>query len=169
MRAPLAALLLLILASAEAMSQDGKKKDDAPRTERKAIKTDFTRLEYLGLKARSFVVQITDQPTPAGDSRLQGRIIYELEFEKDVVNYDLDALQKIMAPQSKRLRHLFFDEGNVAINSYFQEKYSYGIMGEVSGVKGEAFRVIVEFNSHPPEIINAIRQHGVKLVVRPGN
>ena len=42
-----------------------------------------------------------------------------------------------------KLRHVFFDQDNVAING--MATFGYLIHGEISGVKGDVIRVIVEF------------------------
>ena len=54
----------------------------------------------------------------------------------------------------------FIDDDNVAINAY--RVYEHRVFGEVSGVKGEAFRILVEFVVEPDVPV----QRATKLVVR---
>jgi hypothetical protein len=160
MRAKIAALLVVALAANTASSQPTKPKEQLPAPVPRLIKTDFAYFEYLGLRHKSFSLDFFPQKTPNKGTILIGRITYLLEFDKNVTNYDLDNLRATLAPQNLRLRHIFFDDDNVAINAY--RVYEHRVFGEVSGVKGEAFRILVEFVVEPDVPV----QRGTKLVVR---
>ena len=172
MRMTLSGLLVLLLAANAAMSQGIKKKETSPPTRRAEVKADFSNLENRwGLKLKSFTVDSLDPSapeSPEGNILPQGRFTYVLEFQRDVVNYEFDALQKAFSEPLKRLRHVFLDEENIAINAIVS--YDLRFQGEVSGVKGEVFRITIDFG-HDRETLKVdprgIRQ-AKKLVVRPG-
>ncbi|MBM3995073.1 MAG: hypothetical protein FJ303_13105 [Planctomycetes bacterium] len=125
-------------------------------------KTDFSFFASWGLKLKSLSLEFADKDFPDGRSITVGKLTYVLEFDRTVELYDLDYLQRQFAPQTFRLRHLFFDKDNVAINA--NRLFEYKLQGDVSGVKGEGFRVIVEFVVDPQASVLQAK----KLVVRAG-
>jgi hypothetical protein len=149
----LAGLLIVCLASTLALSQEPPK-GAPPPTIPFAIVDDLSYFDNVwGLKKRDFAAELW-QPSERkliGNRILTaGRFVYVLEFSKDIQNYDLDALQKVFFFPEGRVRHVFFDQDNVAING--MATYGYLVQGEVSGVKGDVVRVIVEFG-HDLEIM----------------
>jgi hypothetical protein len=59
------------------------------------------------------------------------------------------------------VRHIFLDQDQIAINPFVV--FSYRIQGEISGVKGEAIRMVVDIE-YDAEIMLL---NAKKLVVRP--
>jgi hypothetical protein len=156
MRAILAGLLAVFLAANGALGQDVQKKS-VP------IKADFSFFEdNWGLRVKAFALEQVQQKTPAGDTIVIGRITYVLEFEKDAISYDLDAIQNLFADKNRPMRHIFFDKDQIAIEPFFTHRYL--IQGEISGVKGEAFRIIVDIVPDAETTLKLAK----KLVVRPG-
>lgn len=161
MRAKLAGVFLACAASVLAVSslpagQEDKKKSEGlpppqlpqpPQPMPIALEDDLSYFENVwGLKKRFFGAELW----PVADRKLlgnrilgAGRFAYVLEFTRDIHNYDLEALQKVLFLPDGKLRHVFFDADNIAINS--MATFGYQIHGEVSGVKGDVIRVIVEF------------------------
>jgi hypothetical protein len=155
MRALLAGLLLMFLAATAAQGQDAPRKS-VP------IKADFSFFEdNWGLRVKSFSLDLFQVKTKTGDAMVLGRIIYVLEFEKDVINQDLETIQGIFVDKGRRVRHVFFDQEHIAINPFVV--LPYRIQGEISGVKGEAFRILVDMEFDAEAIILPAK----KLVVRP--
>src|SRR4029078_3896801 len=76
-----------------------------------------------------------------------GRIIYVLEFQHDVPYLQLEPLKRNMAPEMRKMRHLFVDHEGVALNG--GRFLDYKLQGEVSGRGGESFRVVAEFLDDP--------------------
>ena len=115
-----------------------------------------------GMKVKSTTLDFLDQKMPDGSMRSVARISYTLEFGRDIVNYDLDELQRTVVfrkdGEERKIRHIFFDEDNVA----FFVQYAYQFLdGDVSGVKGESFRIILELR---PDVVQASK----RIVARPG-
>ena len=158
MRATFAALLITFLAAHSALCQDSPQPQSRPAL----VKADLSYFINSGLKLKSFTLEFAEQRAMDGTIVPVGRISYVLEFDRDVANYDLEALQKNLAPQNRRLHHIFFDDENVAINA--GQVYDHRLFGEVSGIAGEAVRVVVEFLVDPKAPVQQAR----KLVVRPG-
>jgi hypothetical protein len=128
------------------------------------FKPDLTYFESVwGLKVKSFSAEVLDQKLPDGGVRAVGRIVYTLEFGMDIANYDLDEFQRLLIfrkdGEERKIRHIFFDDDNVAF--YVQYNYQF-LEGDVSGVKGESFRIIVEMR---PDALQQAR----RMVVRPGS
>ena len=153
MRTKLAGLCILCLASAFAVSQEPQKKGEQlpppvpPPPIPIALEDDLSYFENVwGLKKKYFeAVLWPDSEKKLLGNRVvtAGRFVYWLEFTRDIQNYDLDSLQRILYLPDARIRHVFFDQDNVAING--MATFGYLIHGEVSGVKGDVIRVIVEF------------------------
>lgn len=135
-----------------------------PQSKLVTLKGDFTYFEKTwGLKVKGLSAEVVELKQPDGGIRLLGTITYLLEFGHDIDGYDLDELQRTVVHRKdgevRKIRHLFFDENDVA----FETQYHYrSLVGDVSGVKGEAFQVTVDFNER------AIR-YTKKLVVRTGS
>jgi hypothetical protein len=153
MRAKLAGLLIVCAASTLALSQEPQK-GAPPPTIPIAIDDDLSYYENVwGLKKKLFAAELW----PPSERKLinnrilsAGRFVYVLEFSKDIQNYDLEALQKLLFLPDGKIRHVFFDPDNVAING--MATFGYLIHGEISGVKGDVIRVIVEFG-HDLEVM----------------
>jgi hypothetical protein len=153
------ALLVLMLSSNAATSQPAKKGEPVPPPAGQ-IKTDFTYFEYWCLSLKSYSLDVVEQKLPDGRIINLARLTYVLEFQNDVPFLQLEPLQRNMRPDYKKLRHLFFDHENVALNG--GQFLSYQLQGEVSGKIGESFRVTAEFLDDPrASILNT-----KKLVVR---
>ena len=155
MRASLAGLLVVFLSANGALGQDAQKKS-VP------IKADFSFFEdNWGLKAKAFSLELAQVKSKTGEEMVFGRISYVLEFDKDVINQDLETIQGIFGDKSRRVRHVFFDQDHIATNPFMA--LPYRIQGEISGVRGEAFRIIVDMEFDAEAIILPAK----KLVVRP--
>jgi len=155
MRAILAGLLVVFLSANGALGQDVQKRS-VP------IKSDFSFFEdNWGLKAKAFSLELLQVKSKTGDAIVLGRITYLLEFDKDVINQDLETIQSIFVDKGRRVRHIFFDQDHIAINPFVV--LPYRIQGEISGVRGEAFRIIVDMEFDAEAIILPAK----KLVVRP--
>jgi hypothetical protein len=155
MRAILAGLLLLFLTANWGLGQDAPKKSVA-------IKADFSFYEdNWGLRVKTFSLDLVQVKTKTGDPIVIGRITYLLEFDKDVINQDLESIQAIFVDKGRRVRHIFLDQDHIAINPFVV--LPYRIQGEISGVRGEAFRIIVDMEFDAEAIILPAK----KLVVRP--
>jgi hypothetical protein len=135
-----------------------------------AIQSDLSYLENAwGMKKLAFTAELfrPEDRKPIGKVVPMGRITYTMAFDRDIRNYDLDALHRLFTPQEGKLRHLFFDANNIAINSIVP--IGYLIQGELSGVKGDAVRVTIDFG-HDMEILRN-DPRGIdmarKLAVRP--
>jgi hypothetical protein len=161
MRANIAALILLPLIVNATLGQAADNKP-RPVPQPPKMKADFSSFEQWGLQKKSYSIEFAEQVAPDGGLILLCRINYVLEFEKDVQFYDLENLKLVFFPPNRKIRHIFFGEDNVAINAY--RIYEHKLFGEVSGVRGEAFRIVVEF------VVDADTpvQRATKLVVRPG-
>jgi len=161
MRVIFACLVFLSMAAEAALCQSPQSKGDLPPWRSVAVNVDTTYFGYRHMKLKSLSLQFADPPLTAPGAPVLGRLVYLLEFERDIWDYDLDSLQKEFIPMNKRLRHIFFDGDNVALNPF--RIYDYRIQGEISGIKGEAFRVSVEFPLEPSILVSDIK----KLVIRP--
>src|SRR5947208_1390478 len=126
MRAMWLGVLIIFMTAAQATGQDGA-----------GFKPDFSYFQSVwGLKVKSFSADVVDQKMPDGSLRSVGRIVYTLEFGRDIVNYELDEFQRVLIfrkdGEERKIRHIFFDEENVA----FYVQYNYqSLEGDVSGVK----------------------------------
>jgi len=130
---------------------------------RAAIDADLSYWENAwGFKKKSVSVELTENADLA-------RVVYVIEFGKDVRNYDLDALQKLFFVPGVQVRHVFFDEDNIAINAVVPTGYL--IQGDISGVTGDALRVTIEFRVDPRIFDRDPRglQNAKKLAIRPIN
>jgi hypothetical protein len=156
MRITFGALLVVFLASSGTMGQDAQRQGEFAQAKNGAIIGDFSYYEKVwGIKTVSFKVD--------GGSGLPAKITYVVEFGKDIIGYDLDELQRTMVfrkdGEERKIRHLIFDENEVA----FFVQYNYRLLvGDVSGVKGERFIVTVDI---PPEVMPFVK----KFVARPGS
>jgi len=157
MRATLAGLLILCLASTVALSQQPEKIAPPPPALPPIpflIVDDLSYFENVwGLKKKDFAAEAwPDSQRKLINNRIltAGRFAYVLEFSKDIHNYDLDTLRNYLFFPEGKIRHVFFDADNVAINAMVT--HAYLVQGEVSGVKGDVIRVFVEFG-HDIEIL----------------
>jgi hypothetical protein len=173
MRASLAGLLIVCLASTLALSQEPQKGDPPPPPIPFPIPDDLSYFENVwGLKKKDFAAEAWhDSQRKLVNNRIltAGRFVYVLEFTRDIHNYDLDTLKAFLFFPDNKIRHVFFDADNVAINSMVT--YGYLVQGEVSGVKGDSLRVVVDFG-HDLEIMKADPRGIVqarKLAARRGN
>lgn len=153
MRASLAGLLIVCAASTLALSQEpdkGTPQSPIPF----AIIDDFSYFDNVwGLKKKDFAAELwpESQRKVIGNRILPaGRFVYVLEFSKDIHNYDLDTLRSLFFFPEGKIRHVFFDADNLAING--MTTFGYQLQGELSGVKGDVVRVVVEFG-HDLEIM----------------
>jgi hypothetical protein len=135
-----------------------------------AIQSDLSYFEGAwGMKKVAFTAELfrTEDRKPIGKVVPMGRITYTLAFDRDIRNYDLDALQRLFVLTEGKLRHAFFDADNIAINSIVP--IGYLIQGEVSGVKGDAVRITIDFG-HDMEVMRT-DPRGIdrarKFTVRP--
>ncbi|MBI1832264.1 MAG: hypothetical protein HYR84_12545 [Planctomycetes bacterium] len=162
MHALFAILLAGVAAAASVQAEAPTSRTESAQAGAGLSKTDFSYFASWGLKLKSLSLEFADKDLPDGRAITIGKLIYVLEFDKDVVLYDLDALQRQLSPQTLKLRHLFFDKDNVAINA--NRIYEHKLQGDVSGVKGEGFRIIVDFVVDPQASVLQAK----KLVVRAG-
>ena len=151
-----AALISTLLTAGSALSQEAQ-----PKAITATLDLSYYQNAW-GLKVKSSTVDFLDQKLPDGSMRSVARISYTLEFGRDIVNYDLDELQRTLVfrrdGEERKVRHIFFDEDNVA----FFVQYAYQFLdGDVSGVQGESFRIILELR---PDVV----QLSKRIVARPG-
>jgi PDZ domain len=146
MRATFFGVLIVFVTANWAESQDSKKGNGAPQPTH-AVYPDFSYFEKsLGLCLKSFDIEVSKQKIIRHGKQfqeLQGRITYVLEFDRDAQKYNFNELQKAFVDPKKKVEHLFFDKDNIAMNV----NVNYQVEGVVSGLRGESFRVNVEFGS----------------------
>jgi hypothetical protein len=148
-----------VLAGAN-FGQDAQKKSELVPPPGPQPMLDFSYFDYWCLYLRSFSINFVDQKLPNGQVIQVARLTYVLEFTRDVQYLQLEPLMRNYRPENKRMRHLFYDSENVAING--EQFMEYKIQGEISGMQGEAFRVTVEFVDDPRFPL----RNAKKLVVR---
>jgi hypothetical protein len=146
MRTLIGGLIIVALTAAGAFSQD-QAKTGPLQTTPFLIQDDLSYFANVwGLRKVSFSAERfvpLDRKILGGKIQAQGRLTYILEFDRDIHNYDLEALQRLFVFQDNRLRHVFFDADNIAINSI--TPIGYLMQGELSGVKGDVIRVTIDF------------------------
>ena len=173
MRTIIASVVAAFLVAGSLRSQESQSQAEATLTVPIGFTTDssiFERKWGMKLKSMSLVYYKKEgEKTIEKDGwtkvvktvETHGRISYLFEFETSLPFYDLDILQRTLSAENKKIRHLFFNDENVALNAGVQRGHT--VFGAVSGIQGEAIRVTYDLGKDPEIMI----RNAKKLVVRP--